>query len=101
MILLFFMVGMRDNLKFGCYPVVIANIIFAFMLLVLSQILIISAIIHSGNILIRAGHLMEYGVLGISLVLNLIYRVKYAKHDIAKEESSEGDSGPNSVRSQV
>jgi hypothetical protein len=51
--------------------------------------------------LIRAGHLMEYGVLGISLVLNLIYRVKYAKHDIAKEESSEGDSGPNSVRSQV
>jgi hypothetical protein len=45
---------------------------------------------------------MEYGVLGVSLILNLIYRVKYAKYDIAKEESTgEGESGPNSVRSQV
>ena len=92
------MVGMRDNLKFGCYPIVIANIIFAFMLLVLSQILIISALIYSGNTLIRAGHLMEYGVLGISLLMNAIYRVKYAKHDIAKEDASEEQSAANSVR---
>ena len=99
MILLFFMVGMRDNLKFGCYPVVIANIIFAFMLFVLSQILIISAIVYSGNILIRVGHIMEYGVLGISLLLNIIYRVKYAKHDITKEESNDAESGPNTMRS--
>ena len=97
MILLSFMVGMRDNLKFGCYPIVIANIIFAFMLLVLSQILIISALIYSGNPLIRAGHLMEYGVLGISLCMNAIYRVKYAKHDIAKEEATD-EAQDNSVR---
>jgi hypothetical protein len=101
MILLFFMVGMRDNLKFGCYPIVIANIIFSFMLFVLSQILIISAIIYSGNILIRAGHIMQYGVLGVSLVLNTIYRVKYAKHDIAREEEVVSGEGPNSGRSQV
>jgi hypothetical protein len=41
MIILVVMVGMRDNMKFGCYPIVIANIIFAFMLFILSQILII------------------------------------------------------------
>jgi hypothetical protein len=32
-------------------------------------------------------------VLGTSLVCNFIYRVKYAKDDIAKEE--EEDLGPN------
>ena len=86
MMSLFFMVGMRDNLKFGCYPVVIANIIFAFMLFILSQIVIISSIIQSGNNLIRGIHIASYLVLGTCLVCNLIYRVKYAKDDIAKEE---------------
>jgi hypothetical protein len=85
MILLSFMVGMRDNLKFGCYPIVIANIIFAFMLFILSQIVIISAMVYTGNILILAGHAMCYGVLFISFLLNFIYRVKYAKHDITKD----------------
>lgn len=78
MIFLFLMVGMRDNLKFGCYPIVIANIIFSFMLLILSQIVVITAIIYSGEILIKAGHLMCYGVLGVSLLFNLYYRVVYA-----------------------
>lgn len=36
MIILFIMVGMRDNLKFGCYPVVLVNLIFSFMLFILS-----------------------------------------------------------------
>ena len=36
LIFLVFMIRMRDNLKFGCYPFVIANIIFSFMLLILS-----------------------------------------------------------------
>ena len=89
MILLFFMVGMRDNLKFGCYPVVIANVIFAFMLFILSQIVIISAIVYSESLFIRAIHVSSYAVIGVSLVSNIIYRVKYAKDDIAKEEESE------------
>jgi hypothetical protein len=78
MIFLFLMVGMRDNLKFGCYPIVIANIIFAFMLFILSQIVIITSIIYTEEVLIRAGHIMCYGVLGLSLLLNIYYRVIYA-----------------------
>lgn len=99
MMSLFFMVGMRDNLKFGCYPVVIANIIFAFMLFILSQIVIISSIIQSGNNLIRGIHIASYLVLGTCLVCNLIYRVKYAKDDIAKEEEEVLDKAVAAVAS--
>ncbi len=88
MMFLILMVGMKDNLKFGCYPIVIANIIFAFMLFVLSFILIINALIYSENFYIRLAHLIKFGVLGISLGLNIIYRAKFAKYDIAKEEES-------------
>lgn len=49
MLFLAVMVGMRDNLKFACYPIVIANIIFALMLFILSQILIINALVYSGD----------------------------------------------------
>lgn len=86
MIFLVFMVRMRDNLKFGCYPIVIANIIFAFMLLILSQILIIYSLIYSEDILLKACHLAIYGIFGISLLNNAIYRSRYAKYDIAKED---------------
>ena len=74
-------------MKFGCYPVVIANIIFAFMLFVLSQILIIYSLIYSEEMLLKANHLANYGILGISLLINSIYSAKYAKIDIAREEN--------------
>ena len=89
MMFLAFMVGLRDNLKFACYPIVIANIIFALMLLILSQILIIYALVYSGDQYIQIAHLVKYGILAISLLSNIFYRVKYAKHDIEREESTE------------
>lgn len=89
MIFLVFMVSMRDNMKFGCYPIVIANIIFSFMLFILSQIMLIQSIVYSQNVLIRSAHAGNYGVLLIILLSNLIYRVKYARYDIAKEDIEE------------
>lgn len=88
MLILVFMVSMRDNLKFGCYPVVIANIIFAFMLLVLSQIVIINSIIYTQDIYLRYGHVALYGVLFVSMLNNSFYRLVFAQYDIAKEGDS-------------
>jgi hypothetical protein len=90
------MVGMRDNMKFGCYPIVIANIIFAFMLFVLSQIVLIESIIYSQDVLIRSCHAAKYGILLITLGLNLIYRVRYAKEDITAEDTGT-ESGLSSL----
>jgi hypothetical protein len=59
--------------------------------------------IYSGNSLIKIGHITSYLVLGISLFLNMIYKLKYAKDDIAKEEdeshNNAGLAGPDSTRS--
>lgn len=52
MIVMIFMVGMRDNLKFSCYPIIIVNIIFSFMIFVLSQIVVIASIIYSNSTLL-------------------------------------------------
>lgn len=98
MIILFIMVGMRDNLKFGCYPVVLVNLIFSFMLFLLSQITIITSLIYTEDILILASHLLNYGIFGISLASNFIYRAKYAKYDIAKEPSGDDDEANHTAQ---
>jgi hypothetical protein len=89
MIILAVMVAMGDNLRFGCYPFIIANMIFSFMLFLLSQIVIILAIIYTKNFYFWLLHIVKYGILGVSLFFNFIYRVCFARYDITKEDHQE------------
>ncbi|CDW90585.1 UNKNOWN [Stylonychia lemnae] len=84
------MISIRDNLKVGCYPVVIANLIFAFMLFILSQIVIINAIMFASSILLQICHLANYGIFGISLINNIYYQYKYAKIDVVASDKNHG-----------
>lgn len=87
-VILILMAGMKDSLKVGCYPVVIANIIFGFMLFILSQIVIVYALIYGESNYLKYCHLINYGVLGISLLGNMLYRSVFAKNDIVLDEKS-------------
>lgn len=75
----------KDNLKFACYPLVIANIIFAFMLFILTQIILIYAIVYGENQNLRLLHIAKYGILGLSLLNNIIYKLKIAQYDVIKD----------------
>ena len=90
-IILIGMAGMKDNMKVGCYPVVIANVIFGLMLFILSQIVIINAMFYAENELLKYCHLINYGVLGVSLLVNIIYRLCLAKNDVVVDERSLAD----------
>ena len=57
------------------------------MLFVLSQIIIIYSIIYAENDLLKISHIAKYAVLGLSLVNNIFYKIKYAKIDIAIDSS--------------
>ena len=88
LILLLSLIGLRDNLKFCCYPIVIANIIFALMLFVLSQIVILYSLLFPQSLPLFVAHLAPYSVLGLSLLNHSFYRCKYAKIDITAEKST-------------
>eukprot|EP00347_Sterkiella_histriomuscorum_P022995 403336357 len=87
LLFLFGMIGLQDNMKVGCYPIVIANIIFGLMLFILTQIIIVYAIMYAERSFLQWCHIFNYGTLGLSLLNNYFYKKKLAKYDITLNES--------------
>lgn len=86
-------ISYRDNFKIACYPLVITNLIFGLMLLVTSQIVIILSIKYSFAKQLRVFHVINYVILGLSILNNYFYLYKYAKIDTAKDTSPEEANG--------
>lgn len=76
------MLKLRDNLKVGCYPIVVANIIFGFMLMLLSQIVIVYSLIYAENPANKCAHALNYTIIAGFMLNNAYYRGRYARFDV-------------------
>ena len=80
---------LRDNLRFGCIPVIIATGIFQFLIFTLAMIVVVNCIICANNWIVRGAHIANIVVLVFSIIIASLYRNYYAKRDLLRTEEEE------------
>jgi len=77
---------MKDPMRMACYPILVAMLVIGFMLFVLTQYVLISALIYGDKITIVLVISFSYLSVLALLLNNYIFRRKYSGKDIQEIE---------------